>query len=330
MDDFVAHLLAQMRPAWQRYTELQAQLALPETAADGRLFRYLAAKAQALQAWAEAYRELLAALESVEANRQAMHKADAEMALLYRDEQAALEAALQGAVQDAQALLAFGAEGGELPCVLTIRPDGAGGADFAATLAHIYTQYLAWCHIPCTATVGDKLFTLQVGAGGYGRLRGESGTHKCVQGGAAGVAVMPREVPTRVELADEDIRIDIFCASGNGGQNINKVETAVRVTHLPTGTVVTCQDERSQLANKRRALERLRERLQQRYDTLAHADYVAARDSQTRDRSNAVRVYDEAKNKVRDTRCNLSISYKEAKRGHIHPLVVGVALQRYE
>ena len=330
MDDFVGNLLANTRPAWEKYNELQAQLVLPETAADGRLYRYLAAKAQALQPWAEAHVALQTAQDALRANRAAMAEADAAMLPLYRDEQTALHRALCVAVDNVQALLAFGRDGGELPCTLTIRPDGRDGIDFAATLVHIYAQYLAQSHIECTQSEDGKVYSLSVGAGGYGRLRSESGTHKCVQGGAATVAVMPVQVPTRVEIADEDIRVDIFCSSGKGGQNVNKVETAVRITHLPTGTVVTCQDERSQLANRRRAMQRLAERLQSRYDALAHADYVAKRDSQTRDRSNAVRVYDEAQNKVRDTRCRLQIPYKEAKRGHIHPLIVAVALHNYD
>ncbi|MBO4534690.1 MAG: peptide chain release factor 1, partial [Clostridia bacterium] len=190
-----------------------------------------------------------------------------------------------------------------------------------------YQRYLAEQGVDCTLFEVDKLVRLDVGPTGYGLLRREVGLNKRVQGGAATVAVMPEVARDKIVLDPEDIRVDIYRSSGKGGQNINKVETAVRVTHLPTGTVVTCQDERSQLANKKRAMEHLVERLQADRDRLAHAQYVGERDSQVRDRSNAIRVWDEQKGWLRDTRTDVKVSLREASRGQIHRLIVAVATQ---
>ena len=327
MNEYVLKLLSDTLPACLRYRELLEQMELPEVSGDGRLYRHLADKARSLRGWAEAHDALQKAVDEWERNREDAQTAPAEMAQLYRQEDARLAALVEQKALDAAALLSFAQEGGDSPCVMTVRPDGKAGAAFAALVARTYQRYLATEGIPCTLREEDKLLRLDVGDGGYGLLRREAGLHKCAQGGAATVAVMPVLTQTAVTIDPEDVRVDIYRSSGKGGQNVNKVETAVRLTHLPTGTVVSCQDERSQLANKKRAMEHLVERLQATKDKLAKAQYVSERDSQVRDRSNAVRVWDEQKGYLRDTRTKVSVPLREAEKGLIHRLVVAAATQ---
>lgn len=327
MENYVERLLADTLPATLQYRRLQQRLALPETAADGVLFRKLDAQSRSLKGWADAHDALQQAQEALERNRAEQRTASSDLLPLYREEEEALGSRLALCVQDVQALLAFGTVGGDLPCELTLRPESAVSADFAKQLGGMYRRYLASCGIDSVESQSAKNVVLAVSKGGYGRLRYESGAHKCVQGEQVTVAVMPVAPSAKVQLCEDDIRVDIFCSSGKGGQNINKVETAVRLTHLPTGIVVTCQDERSQLANKRRAMQRLQERLQQDLDRVCHQQYVEGRDSQVKDRSNAVRVYDKQKNAIRDPRTGLTVPLREGLKGNIHRLVVAAALK---
>lgn len=326
MNDYVERLLQETAPQSARYHDLEAQLELPEVAGDGRLYRHLADKARCLRGWAEAHDRLQEAVEAWERNREEGAKADKDLAPLYQEEGVGLSARVEELADDLAAMLSFRSDGGDLPCTMTIRPDGS-NMDFAREIGRTYQRYLAEQGVDCTLSEVDKLVRLDVGPTGYGLLRREAGLNKRVQGGAATVAVMPEVSRERIVIDPEDVRVDIYRSSGKGGQNINKVETAVRVTHLPTGTVVTCQDERSQLANKKRAMEHLQQRLQSDIDRLSHDRYVGERDSQVRDRSNAIRVWDEQKGWLRDTRTDVKVSLREASRGQIHRLIVAAATQ---
>ena len=230
--------------------------------------------------------------------------------------------------------------------IVEIRP-AAGGDEAGLFAGDLFRMYMRYCE-----TKGWRTSVIEQSDGALGGIKSvsftvsgdeawsilhfESGVHRVqrvpeteaqgrVHTSTVTVAVMAEAEEVDFELNPEDLRIDVFRSSGHGGQCVNTTDSAVRVTHIPTGTVVTCQDERSQLMNKRRALATLEARLKEREQKAAAADYVKERDAQVKDRSNAVRRYDLDKNVLKDMRTGECVPLKEAMRGRIEPLVLSVA-----
>ena len=210
---------------------------------------------------------------------------------------------------------------------------GEGGEEsalFAGDLLRMYTRYAerrGWRTEVLEATESDlggmKSVTLAVAARGntapgtapYGLLKHEAGVHRVqrvpvtesqgrIHTSAAGVLVLPEAEPVEVELDEADLRIDVFRSSGPGGQSVNTTDSAVRITHLPTGIVVSCQNEKSQLQNREQAMRILRARLLAMAVEQAHADKAVTRRAQVRtvDRSERIRTYNFAENRVTDHR----------------------------
>ncbi|WP_294500623.1 peptide chain release factor 1 [uncultured Gemmiger sp.] len=214
--------------------------------------------------------------------------------------------------------------------ILEIRA-GAGGEEaalFAHTLWRMYTMYAArqgWSTSPIslneTELGGVKELILNVeGTGAFSKLKFESGVHRVqrvpetetqgrIHTSTATVAVMPEAEEIELSIDPKDLRIDTFRASGAGGQHINKTSSAIRVTHLPTGMVVECQDQRSQRENREQALKVLRSRLLQQKQEQADAEYNARRHSQvgTGDRSERIRTYNFPQGRVTDHRIGLTL-----------------------
>ncbi len=219
---------------------------------------------------------------------------------------------------------------------------GTGGEEaalFAADLLKMYTRY-AEQHNFRTEIVdahptdigGYKEVILGVeGRGAYSRLKYESGVHRVqripatesggrIHTSAATVAVLPEAEEVEVEINPQDLRIDTFCSTGPGGQSVNTTQSAVRVTHMPTGVVVSCQDEKSQLQNKEKAMRILRSRLLEKYISEQNAEMAEARRTMvgSGDRSERIRTYNFPQNRVTDHRIGLTI--------HKLDLVLGGAL----
>jgi len=316
----------------RRRTELEALLADPATFSDGRRAATLAQELRFLGHALAADDRLVAAERKLSEARAliADPATDAGMRRLAEDEAREAEAALP-ALSDAllRALVPPDpAEGRNV--ILEVRA-GTGGEEaslFAGELARMYTRCAersGWRHEMLSLTRSDlggvrEAVLLIEGAGAYAALRHEAGVHRVqrvpateasgrIHTSAATVAVLPEAEETEVELHPEDLDLSVARASGAGGQHVNKTESAVQIIHKPTGLMVYCADERSQLRNRQKALRILRSRLLELRTSEAHAARSDARRTQvgSGDRSERVRTYNFHQNRVTDHRVDLTL-----------------------
>ena len=232
---------------------------------------------------------------------------------------------------------------------------GAGGEEAALFAYELYRMYINYCErhrltveeVDKNATElgGIKEVVLNItGRGAYKQLKFESGVHRVqrvpetesqgrVHTSTATVAVLPEAEDIEVEIKDEDIRVDVYRSSGAGGQKVNKTETAIRITHFPTGIVVTCQDERSQLKNKDKAFKVLRSRLYDFYNSQNRSALDEHRKSLVGrgDRSERIRTYNFPQGRVTDHRIGLSLfSLDNFIMGDIGEMIEALAVAERE
>lgn len=335
----------------KRYEFLSEQLANSEVIADMGTWQKYSKEQSDLTETVEKYEEYLACeREMTDAFAMAETEKDSEMKKMLLDEGYDCKERLAAMKEELKILLLPKDKNDERNCILEVRA-GTGGEEAALFAAELCRMYLNYCaahklrveEMDMNATelggVKEAIYNIK-GGGAYKLLKYESGVHRVqrvpatetqgrIHTSAATVAVLPEAEEVEVEINDKDIRIDIFHSGGAGGQNVNKVASAVRITHFPTGIVVTCQDERSQLKNKERAFKVLRSRVYDFYNSQS----AKAREENRRsmvgsgDRSERIRTYNFPQSRVTDHRIGLSqYNLETFMTGDIDSMVQALAI----
>ncbi|MBW8171907.1 peptide chain release factor 1 [Ornithinimicrobium sp. Arc0846-15] len=336
-------------PLVAEFLEIEEQLADPSIHSDPAAFRRLNKRYAALGPTVTAYREFISVRDDLEAARELA--ADDKS---FAEEIPALETQLAQVTEHLRSLLVPRDPDDDKDAIIEVKA-GEGGAEsalFASDLVRMYLRYAerrGWRTKVLDSTASDlggykdiRIALQATGAPGPGeapwaRLKYEGGVHRVqrvpvtesqgrVHTSAAGVLVFPEvEDPAEVEIGPNDLKIDVYRSSGPGGQSVNTTDSAVRITHLPTGLVVSCQNEKSQLQNKESAMRVLRGRLHQLAVEEANAEASAHRKSQIRtvDRSERIRTYNYPENRIADHRTGYkAYNLDQALDGDLDPVVV--------
>ena len=345
-ESFDEHLASLFQGVIREYKNLEERLQDPEVFKNRGEYRRLAKRHGELHAWVRAYREWEEQRRRLQETREMTRdETDPEMLAYLEEEIALLERQVKEKRRELLNRWVPADPRDERNVILEIRA-GTGGHEaalFAADLFRMYLRYgekRGWrIHVldaHSTDLGGYREIVLLVeGRGAFSRLKYESGIHRVqrvpvtetggrIHTSAVTVAVLPEVEDVEITLRDEELRMDVFSSSGPGGQHVNKSMTAVRITHLPTGIVVVCQDERSLGQNRRKALRVLRSRLHDYFRRRQAQDLDAARKAQVGrgDRSEKIRTYNFPQNRVTDHRIGLTLyRLEDILNGDLDPLV---------
>jgi peptide chain release factor 1 len=338
-------MFAKLESIERRYEELEQELGSPEVYGDPERYKNVAKAHAELRDIVEKYREYNEVYSSLQDNREMLKDEDPEIRELARQEVEAGESRLPGIEEDLKVLLLPKDPLDEKNIILEIRA-GTGGEEAALFAADLYRMYLRFAENKRWKV--EQMSASETGTGGYKEvianisgdqvyswLKYESGIHRVqrvpatesqgrIHTSAVTVAIMPEAEEVDVEISPEDLRIDVFRASGPGGQSVNTTDSAIRITHEPTGIVVSCQDEKSQHKNKAKALKVLRSRLLQAEQEKRDAEEAETRRAQvgTGDRSGRIRTYNFPQGRVTDHRINLTLySLDKIMQGEIEEMI---------
>jgi peptide chain release factor 1 len=332
-----------------RYNELQNELSQPDVVSDLDRYKALSEEMKKLTPIYEKAMEYKNTLNTIEESKELLK--DEELKELAKEELKSAQDKLENVEEELKVLLIPKDPADDKNVILEIRA-GTGGEEaalFASDLFRMYTRYaenkgfkVEIMEKSLSESGGIKEIIANIkGKGAYAKFKYESGTHRVqrvpttesqgrIHTSAATVAVLPEAEDVDVEIKPDDLRIDVFRSTGHGGQSVNTTDSAVRITHIPTNTVVSCQDEKSQLKNKNKAMTVLRAKLYEFYRNQKEQERADERKQQigSGDRSERIRTYNFPQGRVTDHRINLTL-YKldSIMEGELDELVDALTIE---
>lgn len=328
-----------------RYEELGRQLAEPEIISDQQKYQKTAKQHRDLEGLVNKFREYREVRQGIADARAMLTESDPDIRAMAEEELATLEEREPGIEAELKILLLPKDPNDEKNVVLEIRA-GTGGDEASLFAAEVFRMYARYAELrrwkveilsSSESSVGGMKEVIAIIEGDhvYSQMKYESGVHRVqrvpatetqgrVHTSAITVAVLPEAEDVDVKIEAKDLRIDTFCSSGPGGQSVNTTYSAVRITHLPTNTVVSCQDEKSQIKNREKAMRVLRSRLYEQEMERQQQELAKERKSQvgSGDRSEKIRTYNFPQNRLTDHRIGLTLhQLTEVMQGKLQPVI---------
>lgn len=329
-------MLDKLKAFKDRYLEVSNLIVKPEVINDNALYKKLTKEYNNLEPIAEVYDRCFKYTKDLNDAKELLEtESDHEMKQMLYEEIESCKEQISKIEDEAKILLLPKDENDDKNVIMEIRA-GVGGEEsslFGGVLFRMYMHYAEknrWkvelIDVNETELGGIKEASFLIkGNGAYAKLKFESGVHRVqrvpetesqgrIHTSTATVAVLPEQTEVNIQINEEDLRIDTYRSSGAGGQHVNKTESAIRITHIPTGIVVSCQEERSQLKNKEKAFHYLKSKLYDYYQTQADEEYANNRKTQvgSGDRSERIRTYNYPQSRLTDHRINYTVYNLEA------------------
>ena len=343
-------LVDKLQSVKDRYLTVAAEIIKPEVIQDNKLYKELTKEYSNLEPIVEKYDEYMALSKNIDECLELRKTESGEMLELIEQDLQDSKEKLEALEEQIKIMLLPKDENDEKNVIMEIR-GGAGGEEaslFGGVLFRMYSMYAAkngWkvevLDMNDTELGGVKECSLRiVGKNVYSKLKFESGVHRVqrvpeteasgrIHTSTATVAVLPEQEDVEIEINEKDLKIDVYRSSGAGGQHVNTTDSAVRITHLPTGMVVACQNERSQIQNREKAMQMLKSKLYDFYKMQADKDYADSRRNQvgTGDRSERIRTYNYPQGRLTDHRINYTVYNLDAfLNGDLEDLIENLRL----